>query len=328
MKKLINSPKSLVNEMCRGMEKAFGDIVKFDEKNVVISRKESDDTKVNLISGGGSGHEPAHGGFVGKGMLDAAVCGDVFASPSVMQVYNAILNNHSDKGVLLVIKNYSGDVMNFESAAEMAEDDDIKVETVCVNDDVAIKDIDERRGVAGTLYVHKIAGAAAEAGADLAEVKRIAQRVIDNVRTMGVALKSCTVPARGKPTFDLEDDKIEMGVGIHGEAGTYRDDLIPAKGIVEKLMENILGDLPFNSEDEVALMINGFGGTPLQELFIINNEVGEILKEKGIKVFKTEVGNFMTSIDMDGASITLLKLNDELKKLLVAPANTVAWKQL
>lgn len=328
MKKLINSPKSLVNEMCMGMEKAFPNIVKYDEKNVVISRKESDDTKVNLISGGGSGHEPAHGGFVGKGMLDAAVCGDVFASPSVMQVYNAILKNHSDKGVLLIIKNYSGDVMNFESAAEMAEEDDINIKTVCVNDDVAIKDKNERRGVAGTLYVHKIAGAAAESGSDLKEVKRIAEKVIENVRTMGVALKSCTVPARGKSTFDLEDDKIEMGVGIHGEAGTYRDDFINAKGIVEKLMKNILCDLPYSSEDEVAVMINGFGGTPLQELFIINNEVREILKKKRIEVFKTEVGNFMTSIDMEGISITLLKLDNELKKLLVAPANTAAWKQL
>ncbi|MFA6656352.1 MAG: dihydroxyacetone kinase subunit DhaK, partial [Mesotoga sp.] len=214
MKKLINDPKSVVIEMCQGMVKAFPDNLALNEEFMVISRKNPDKNKVILISGGGSGHEPAHAGFVGKGMLDAAVCGDVFASPSVIQVFNAIKHNHSEQGVLLVIKNYSGDVMNFESAAAMAEDYDIRVDSVCVNDDISIEKKEDRRGVAGTIFVHKIAGALAERGASLRQVKEISQRVIDNVRTMGIALTSCTVPARGKPTFDLEEDKIEVGVGI------------------------------------------------------------------------------------------------------------------
>ncbi len=229
MKKLINDPKSVVIEMCQGMVKAFPDNLALNEEFMVISRKNPDKNKVILISGGGSGHEPAHAGFVGKGMLDAAVCGDVFASPSVIQVFNAIKHNHSEQGVLLVIKNYSGDVMNFESAAAMAEDYDIRVDSVCVNDDISIEKMEDRRGVAGTIFVHKIAGALAERGASLRQVKEISQRVIDNVRTMGIALTSCTVPARGKPTFDLEEDKIEVGVGIHGEAGIFRERLLSAK---------------------------------------------------------------------------------------------------
>jgi dihydroxyacetone kinase len=293
----------------------------------VISRKNPDKNKVNLISGGGSGHEPAHAGFVGKGMLDAAVCGDVFASPSVMQVFNAIKHNHSEQGVLLVIKNYSGDVMNFESAAAMAEDYDIRVDSVCVNDDISIEKKEDRRGVAGTIFVHKIAGALAERGASLRQVKEIAQRVIDNVRTMGIALTSCTVPARGKPTFDLEEDKIEVGVGIHGEAGIFRERLLSAKETAELIIERILGELSVSKEEEVAVLINGFGGTPLQELFILNNEVASLLTNKGITVAKTLVGNYMTSIDMEGGSISVLKLDEQMKRLLSAPCETAAWKE-
>ncbi|HRX66459.1 dihydroxyacetone kinase subunit DhaK [Mesotoga sp.] len=327
MKKLINDPKSVVIEMCQGMVKAFPENLALDEEFMVISRKNPDKNKVNLISGGGSGHEPAHAGFVGKGMLDAAVCGDVFASPSVMQVFNAIKHNHSEQGVLLVIKNYSGDVMNFESAAAMAEDYDIRVDSVCVNDDISIEKKEDRRGVAGTIFVHKIAGALAERGASLRQVKEIAQRVIDNVRTMGIALTSCTVPARGKPTFDLEEDKIEVGVGIHGEAGIFRERLLSAKETAELIIERILGELSVSKEEEVAVLINGFGGTPLQELFILNNEVASILNSKGIAVAKTLVGNYMTSIDMEGGSISVLKLDEQMKRLLSAPCETAAWKE-
>jgi len=327
MKKLINDPKSVVIEMCQGMVKAFPDNLALNEEFMVISRKNPDKNKVILISGGGSGHEPAHAGFVGKGMLDAAVCGDVFASPSVIQVFNAIKHNHSEQGVLLVIKNYSGDVMNFESAAAMAEDYDIRVDSVCVNDDISIEKMEDRRGVAGTIFVHKIAGALAERGASLRQVKEISQRVIDNVRTMGIALTSCTVPARGKPTFDLEEDKIEVGVGIHGEAGIFRERLLSAKETAELIIERILSELSVSKEEEVAVLINGFGGTPLQELFVLNNEVASILNSKGIAVAKTLVGNYMTSIDMEGGSISVLKLDEQMKRLLSAPCETAAWKE-
>jgi len=326
MKKIINDSRDLVKEMCLGLIKAFPNELELDEDSMVVSRRKRRE-KVKLISGGGSGHEPAHAGFVGEGMLDAAVCGDVFASPSIMQVFSAIKSNRSESGVLLIIKNYSGDVMNFESAAAMAEDFDTKVETVCVNDDVSIERVEGRRGVAGTVFVHKIAGALAEEGASLNEVKTLAERVIKNVKTMGVALTSCTVPARGKPTFDLEADKIEVGVGIHGEAGIYRDTMLSAKKMAATMLEKITSDMPLEKQDEVAVLINGFGGTPLQELLILNYETACLLEQKGVSTFKTLVGNYMTSIDMTGASITLLKLDEEMKRLLSAPCNTTAWKE-
>ena len=327
MKKIINSPESLVGEFCKGMAEAYPNLVSSDCNHNIIYRKDRDLNKVNLISGGGSGHEPAHAGFVGKGMLDAAVCGDVFASPSIIQVYNAILGTRSTKGTLLIVKNYTGDVLNFQAAAAMArEDDNINVESVCVNDDVAIDNIENRRGVAGTIFVHKIAGALAEEGATLQEVKAVAEKVISNVRTMGFALTSCTVPAQGRPTFDLGEDEIELGVGIHGEAGIMRRKLVGAREIAEDILNRIVPDLPYNGGDEVVLLINGLGGTPLQELFVLSHEVRNILKQMGITVYKTMVGNYMTSIDMAGASITLLKLDSELKRLFDAPAETIAWK--
>lgn len=327
MKKIINSTKMVVKELCEGMVKAYPEALSWDEQNNIISRRERSAHKVILISGGGSGHEPSHAGFVGKGMLDAAVCGDVFASPSIMQVYNAILYNTSEKGVLLIVKNYAGDMMNFGGAAEMAiEDNDITVEKVCVNDEVSIDNLSERRGVAGTLFVHKIAGALAEEGARLQEVQAVAEKVIGNVRTMGCALKPCTVPAKGEPTFQLGENEIEMGIGIHGEAGVVREELGTANEIAKKIVDKVAEDLPFAADDEVALMVNGLGGTPIQELFILNKEVRQILDQKRIKVYRTMVGNYMTSIDMAGASITLLRLDDELKRLLDAPADTVAWK--
>lgn len=314
--------------MVLGMAKAYPQYVrKLDCGNVVVraNRKEG---KVALISGGGSGHEPAHGGYVGEGMLDAAVSGAVFTSPTPDQIYEGIKAVATDQGVLMVIKNYTGDVMNFEMAGEMAQMEGIKVAQVVVNDDVAVKDslyTVGRRGVAGTVFVHKIAGAKAETGASLEEVQAVAQKVIDNVRTMGMAIRPCTVPAAGQPGFELNDDEMEVGIGIHGEPGTHREPLKKADEIVDLLLEKILADLDYSGK-EVAVMINGSGATPLMELFIVNNRVSDVLAEKGVKVYKTLVGEYMTSIEMEGFSISLLRLDDELKELLDAKADTPAFK--
>lgn len=329
MKKIINKVEDIVIEMCEGIVKAHPEQLAFSKKYKIIKRKQLNKDKVTLISGGGSGHEPAHAGFVGKGMLDVAVCGDVFASPSTIQVYNAILETQSDKGTLLIIKNYSGDCMNFDAAAEMAEDDDITVEKVYVNDDVAVKDslyTVGRRGVAGTVFVHKLAGAAAEQGMDLKQVKEVAQKVIKNVRSIGFALTSCTVPAKGTPTFSLNDDEIEFGVGIHGEPGIAREKIATAEELAVRMVDLVTKDLPIVSGDEVALLVNGLGGTPLQELYLLNNSVATALENKNIKIYKTFVGNYMTAIDMAGASISLLKLDDELKSYLDASVDTPALK--
>ncbi len=330
MKKILNKVEDLVVEMCEGMVKAHPDKLAFDRKHKILSRAKVNKQKVSLISGGGSGHEPSHGGFVGTGMLDAAVCGDVFASPSTIQVYNAILKTQSEGGTLLIVKNYSGDCMNFDAAAEMAEeDDDIKVARVYVNDDVAVKDslyTVGRRGVAGTIFVHKIAGAAAEQGKSLDEVKAVAEKVIANVRSLGFALTSCTVPAKGSPTFSLEEDEIEFGVGIHGEPGIAREKLPTAGELAKRMVDQIVGDVPFKAGDEVAVMINGLGATPLQELYLLNNSVAACLEAKELKIHRTFVGNFMTAIDMAGASITVLRLDAQTKALLDAPADTPALK--
>ena len=328
MKKFINDVSQVENEMIQGMIKAYPEhLRKLDCGNVVV-RATKKEGKVALISGGGSGHEPAHGGFVGTGMLDAAVAGAVFTSPTPDQIYEGIKAIATDKGVLMVVKNYTGDVMNFEMAAEMAEAEGLKVKHVVTNDDVAVKDslyTVGRRGVAGTIFVHKIAGAMAETGADLDKVAEVAQKVIDNVRTMGAAIAPCTVPAAGKPGFELDDKEMEVGIGIHGEPGTHREPMKSADEIVDMLMDKILQDIDYTGS-EVAVMINGAGATPLMELFILNNRVADILKEKGIKVYKTMVGEYMTSIEMQGFSISLLKLDDELKGLLDAPADTPALK--
>lgn len=329
MKKIINKVEDIVIEMCEGIVKAHSDKLVFNKKYKVIKRREINKNKVSLISGGGSGHEPAHAGFVGAGMLDAAVCGDVFASPSTIQVYNAILDTQSNRGTLLIVKNYSGDCMNFDAAAEMAEEEDIAVEKVYVNDDVAVKDslyTIGRRGVAGTVFVHKIAGAAAEMGMNLKEVKTIAERAIANIRSIGFALTSCTVPAKGSPTFTLGEDQIEFGVGIHGEPGIAREKLVSADEFAEKMVDRVVNDMPYVAGDEVALLINGLGGTPMQELYLLNNSVSKAIEKRDIKIYKTLVGNYMTSIDMAGASITLLKLDNELKELLDSPVDTPAMK--
>lgn len=329
MKKIINGAAQVEDQMILGMVKAYPQYLKkLDNHNVVV-RAEKKEGKVALISGGGSGHEPAHGGYVGKGMLDAAVAGAVFTSPSPVPIFEGIKAIATDKGVLMIVKNYTGDVMNFEMAGEMAEMEGITVKQVVVNDDVAVKDslyTVGRRGVAGTVFVHKIAGAKAETGASLDEVQAVAQKVIDNVRTMGMAITPCTVPASGKPGFELNDDEMEVGIGIHGEPGTHREPLKPADEIVDMLMEKILADIDYTGS-EVAVLINGSGATPLMELFIINNHVADILAEKGIKVYKTVVGNYMTSIEMAGFSISLLRLDDEMKELLDAEADTPAYKE-
>lgn len=328
MKKIINNVDAVENEMVLGMAKAYPQYIKKLDCGNVVVRSRKKEGKVALISGGGSGHEPAHGGFVGEGMLDAAVAGPVFTSPTPDQIYEGIKAIATDKGVFMVVKNYTGDVMNFEMAAEMAEMDGIPVKYVVTNDDVAVQDslyTVGRRGVAGTIFVHKIAGAKAEEGAELEAVQAVAQKVVDNVRTMGMAIKPCTVPAAGKPGFELSDDEMEVGIGIHGEPGTHREPLKSADEIVDMLLEKILADIDY-ADREVAVLINGAGGTPLMELFIVNNHVSNVLAANGIKVYKTFVGNYMTSIEMDGFSISLLRLDDEMKKLLDAKADTPAFK--
>ncbi|MBS6023109.1 MAG: dihydroxyacetone kinase subunit DhaK [Paeniclostridium sordellii] len=329
MKKIINKPENVVMEMCNGIAMAHPEL-EFIKKYKVIKRKNIDKNKVSLISGGGSGHEPAHAGFVGKGMLDAAVCGDVFASPSQIQVYQSIKSTASDKGTLLIIKNYSGDMMNFKNAAYLASEDGIKVDYVRVEDDIAVEDslyTVGRRGVAGTVFVHKIAGAAAELGKSLEDVKSIAQKAADNVRSLGFALTSCTVPAKGTPTFQLGEDEIEFGVGIHGEPGIRREKMASADDLAKKMVDAILKDMNIvGNNEEVAILINGFGGTPLQELYLLNNSVYRELSKKNIKINRAFVGNYMTSIDMEGASISILKLDDELKNLLSQVSDTPAFK--
>ncbi len=329
MRKFLKDVAQVENEMIQGLVKAYPDkLKKLDCGNVVV-RTEKKTDKVALISGGGSGHEPAHGGFVGTGMLDAAVAGAVFTSPTPDQVLEGIKAIGNPAGVLMVIKNYTGDVLNFEMAAELAGMEGIPVKQVVVNDDVAVKDslyTTGRRGVAGTLFIHKIAGAKAEAGATLDEVQAVAQKVIDNVRTMGVAISPCTVPAAGKPGFELPEGEMEVGIGIHGEPGTHREAIKSADEIVDMLLEKILADIDY-AGSEVAVMINGSGGTPLMELFVINNHVHDVLEAKGVKVYRTMVGNYMTSIEMQGFSISLLRLDDEMKALLDAPADAPAWKE-
>lgn len=329
MKKLINDVESVEEQMILGLVKSAPDkLRKLDGSNVVV-RAQKKEGKVALVSGGGSGHEPAHGGYVGEGMLDAAVAGAVFTSPTPDKILAGIQSVATDKGVLCIVKNYTGDVMNFEMAIDMAKDEDIEADYVVVNDDVAVKDslyTTGRRGVAGTVLVHKIAGAKAEQGASLTEVKAVAEKVIANVRTMGMAIAPCTVPAAGKPGFELADDEVEIGIGIHGEPGTTREKISTADETAKKLLDAILADIEFKGQ-EVVVMVNGMGATPLMELYIINNFVQDYLKKQGIKVYDTMVGNYMTSIEMAGFSLTLLRLDDELKALYDAKADTPALKR-
>ncbi|AIK36398.1 dihydroxyacetone kinase subunit DhaK [Bacillus pseudomycoides] len=328
MKKIINQPETLVMEMCNGMVMAHPEL-ELLKKYKVIKKKEMNENKVTLISGGGSGHEPAHAGLVGKGMLDAAVCGDVFASPSQIQVYQAIKATASKKGTLLIIKNYSGDIMNFKNGAHLATEDGIEVEYVRVDDDIAVEDslyTVGRRGVAGVVLVHKIAGAAAEEGMDLMQVKAVAEKAAANVRTIGLALTSCTVPASGSPTFKLGEDEMEYGVGIHGEPGRKREKIMAADELALRMTNDLVKDLGLDEDAEIAVLVNGFGGTPLQELYLFNNAVTRELSKKNIRINRAFVGNYMTSIDMAGISLTVMKLDDELKTLLSKECNTPAFK--
>lgn len=329
MKKIINKTEEVVNEMLEGIVKAHPEYVeRVPGFNVLVRTNKK--KKVALVSGGGSGHEPSHGGFVGEGMLDGAVAGDVFTSPTPDQVFEAVKAVDKGEGVLLVIKNYTGDVMNFQMAAELAEAEGIKVLDVVVNDDVAVENstyTTGRRGIAGTVFIHKIAGAAAEKGMNLEEVQKVAEKVIANVKSMGMSLTPCTIPAAGKPSFELSEDEVEVGLGIHGEPGTHREKIKPAKDIVNHLMNKIMDDLKISAKDEVAVLVNGLGGTPLMELYVINNDVEKLLEEKDVKIYKTIVGNYMTSLEMQGFSISILKLDDELKELLNYKADTPAYKQ-
>lgn len=330
MKKVINNPEAVVHEMIEGMVQAYPDKLRHLEGTTVIVRADAPvPGKVAVISGGGSGHEPSHAGYVGRGMLDAAVAGEVFTSPTPDQIYEGMKAINSGNGVLMVIKNYTGDVMNFEMAAELAEAEGIKVAKVIVNDDIAVENstfTTGRRGIAGTVFVHKIAGAKAEKGGSLEEVEAVANKVISHVKSMGIALTPCTIPAVGKPGFEISEDEMEVGMGIHGEPGIERTKVKTSHEIAELLVEKVLAEHQPTAEDKVAVLINGLGATPLMELFIFNKDVSEILAKKGVQVYKTFVGEYMTSIEMAGLSLSILKLDDELTELLEVPADTAAWK--
>jgi dihydroxyacetone kinase-like protein len=325
MKKLINTPEREVDEALAGMAAAHPDLIRVEEPNIIVRKDAPRPGKVGVISGGGSGHEPMHGGFVGLGMLDAACPGAVFTSPVPEQMLAATKAVNGGAGVLHIVKNYTGDIMNFEIAAEMAQAEGIEVASVVIADDVAVKDslyTAGRRGVGGTVLAEKIVGAAAEAGADLKTVTALCQKVQDNVRSMGMALTSCTVPAAGKPTFDISDSEMEIGVGIHGEPGRRREALRPADEIVEMLVTPILEEGIFASGDRVLVFVNGMGGTPLIELYVAYRKVNEILTGKGIVIARNLVGSYITSLEMAGLSITLLKLDDELLRYWDAPVKT------
>ncbi|WP_430593585.1 dihydroxyacetone kinase subunit DhaK [Humidisolicoccus flavus] len=331
MKKLVNDPQAVVDEAVDGFAAAHSDLVSLivDPAYVMHRNDAPVQGKVGLVSGGGSGHEPLHAGFVGFGMLDAAVPGQMFTSPTPDPILEATKTVHSGAGVLHIVKNYTGDVLNFETAADLALAEDIEVQTVIVNDDVAVKDslyTAGRRGVAGTVVVEKIAGAAAQRGDTLDEVAELARFTNDNTRTMGLALTPCTVPHAGEPSFTLEDDEVEIGIGIHGEPGRERITLESADALTDRLLAPILEDLPFVKGDRVLLLVNGMGGTPAVELYIVYRRAAEVLAEHGIEVARSLVGNYVTSLDMQGVSVTLTKLNEDLIALWDAPVQTAALR--
>lgn len=331
MKKLINDPHNVVIESVRGFAQAHAEHVVLQDEPMVVSRAEvKDQGKVGIISGGGSGHEPLHAGFVGYGMLDAAVPGAVFTSPTPDPILAATQLADRGAGVLHIVKNYTGDVLNFETAAELADAEDIRVATVVVNDDVAVEDslyTAGRRGVAGTMLVEKIAGAAAERGDDLEGVTAVAQRVIDNVRSMGVALSACTVPHAGKPSFDLAENEIEIGIGIHGEPGRHRIPMASADEITDQLLDPIVKDLDLQGGEKVIVLVNGMGGTPISELYIMYGHVAERLADLNVEISRSLVGSYITSLEMQGASITVLKADDEMVELFDAPVSTAAYRK-
>lgn len=330
MKKLINKPEDVVREELEGLAWAHPDLVKVHfDPNYVYRADAPVKGKVAIISGGGSGHEPMHGGFVGKGMLDAACPGAVFTSPTPDQMYEATKAVHAGTGVLYIVKNYSGDIMNFEMAADLAKADGVPIESVVIDDDVAVEGslyTQGRRGVGTTVLAEKICGAAAEQGYELKRLADLCKKVNDNGRSMGMALSPCTVPHVGRPTFELGEDEMEIGIGIHGEPGRQRTKLRPADEIVEMLMEPILADLPFKAGDRVLLFVNSMGGTPLIELYILYRKAYSILEDHGIQVVRNLIGPYITSLEMAGASITLLRMDDELIHLWDAPVLTPALR--
>ena len=324
MKKFVNDPKQFVPEMMEGIALANpGTLTYVPEYNLLMRADAPREDKVSIVQGSGSGHEPAHVMIVGKGMLDAACPGDVFAAPPMDYVYETAKRLATPKGVLLLVNNYTGDRMAFDMGKEMAESEGVKVAILTINDDVAVKDSTYtvgRRGVAGNFFVIKAVGAAAEQGADLDEVLRVGNKVNDVTRSMGVALTACTPPAKGSPLFELGDDEVEMGVGIHGEPGRERQKIRPADEILDELLEAVVTDGPYSSGDRVALMINGLGGTPISELYILYRRAHQQLAERGITVGRSYVGEYCTALDMAGASLTLVRLDDEIEALLAAPA--------
>lgn len=330
MKKLINDPQDVVVESVEGFGLAHADLVQVHRDPLFVARAGGGvPGKVGLVSGGGSGHEPLHAGFVGVGMLDAAVPGAVFTSPTPDQIAPAVAAADGGAGVLTIVKNYTGDVLNFETAAELAEADGVSVRSVLVNDDVAVEDslyTAGRRGVAGTVAVEKIAGAAAERGDDLDAVAAVAERVVANVRSMGVALTACTVPHAGRPSFDLPEDEIEVGIGIHGEPGRRRVPLTGADEITQMLLAPVVDDLGLRGGEQVLLLVNGMGGTPASELYVVYRRARALLSERGVEVTRSLVGNYVTSLEMQGASVTVLRLDDELTALWDAPVHTAALR--
>ena len=332
MKKLINAPDDVVADALRGMEAAHGDRFRISYDPYLVVRADAPvQGKVGLVSGGGSGHEPMHGGFVGPGMLDAACPGAVFTSPTPDQMAEATKAVNGGAGVVHIVKNYTGDVMNFDMAAELTGAEGIDVETILTNDDVAVEDslyTAGRRGVGITVIVEKICGAAADDGRSLSEVAELGRRVNANGRSMGMALTPCITPSSGEPSFQLADDEVEIGIGIHGEPGRFREKIGPASQIAERLMTPIIEDLPFSSGDRVLAFMNGMGGTPLIELYVMYGEVARLAQEHGLQIERNLIGNYITSLEMQGCSITLLKLDDEMVRYWDAPVNTpgLRWK--
>lgn len=329
MKKIMNDPSQIVNEMVSGFIKVHQDRIYQVPDTNVIARKEKEMSKTALLSGGGSGHEPAHAGFVGRGMLNGAVCGQVFTSPTPDQIFEGIKAVHQGGGVLLVVKNYSGDVMNFDMAKDLAEMEDIEVASVLVDDDIAVEDstyTQGKRGVAGTIFVHKILGAYAEDGMPLQELAEEGKEVVRQLKTIGVALSGATVPEVGKPGFTLAENELEFGVGIHGEPGYKREAMKSSKEIAEELVNKLKAAFDWQPGERFALMVNGLGGTPLMEQYVFVNDVLERLDQEGVVVSFSKVGNYMTSLEMNGVSLTLLKLvKDEWQQALERPVDVFNW---
>lgn len=329
MKKIINKPENVVTEMLDGLAYVHSDLVHRVEGFDIIARNEQAAGQVGLISGGGSGHEPAHAGFVGDGMLSAAIAGAVFTSPTPDQILEAIKAADQGAGVFMVVKNYSGDIMNFEMAQELAEMEGIEVASIVVDDDIAVENslyTQGRRGVAGTIFVHKILGHAAREGKSLAEIKDLADKIVPNIHTIGLALSGATVPEVGKPGFVLAEDEIEYGIGIHGEPGYRKESMQPSRQLAEELTGKLLEAFEAKTDERYALLINGMGATPLMEQYVFANDVASILGDAGLDVVYRKLGNYMTSIDMAGLSLTLMKIDDDAwLEALESPVKTIAW---